>query len=163
LSEAAKGNLKQTFLASFQRFAQIMPVVQTPSKDTFKNLSLSQVEGYVLKYTKMVLRRLGMKTAAVILMVVLAQMFAIGQKRTDPGAPKSTSAKSMPKSISSEAVAAALKTNSSSSANELAKIEQQNAKQQSRQAVQKPKPQTAPADLGKNKPMRFSYKPPHKP
>jgi len=104
-----------------------------------------------------------MKTAAVILMVVLGQMFAIGQKRTDSGAPKSTSAKSMPKSVGSDAVAAALKTNTSSSANQLAKIEQQNAKQQSRQAVQKPKSQTAPADLGKNKPMRFSHKPPRKP
>src|SRR5207302_7465566 len=73
--------------------------------DTFKNLSLSQLERYVLKYTKIVLGRLAMKTAAVILMVVLGQMFAIGQKRTDSGAPKSTSAKSMPKSVGSEAVA----------------------------------------------------------
>jgi Rod binding domain-containing protein len=105
-----------------------------------------------------------MRTAAVIVVVIFAQMFATGQKRTGSGVHKSvSSSQSMPKSVSSEAVAAALRTNSSSSANELSKIEHESVKPQSRPAAQKSVSQNAAPDLGKNKPMKFSHKPPRKP
>jgi hypothetical protein len=101
-----------------------------------------------------------MRTAAMIAVVILGQMFALGQKRTDPNVRKSTTpAHSMPKSVDADAVAAALRTNTSSTANELAKIEQQNAKPTYRPPVPKPKSPTAALDLGKNKPMKFSSKP----
>ena len=106
-----------------------------------------------------------MRTATVVVVVIFAQMFATGQKRTDSGVRKSpSSSQSMPKSVSSEAVAAALRTNSSSSAaNELSKIEHESVKPQSRPPAQKSVSQNAAADLGKNKPMKFSHKPPRKP
>jgi len=138
-----------------------MPLVQI----TCKKLSLSQLEYHVhwkgvayLGETRL------MRTAAVIVVAIFAQMFATGQKRTGSGVHKSvSSSQSMPKSVSSEAVAAALRTNSSSSANELSKIEHENVKPQSRPAAQKSVSQNAAPDLGKNKPMKFSHKPPRKP
>ena len=105
-----------------------------------------------------------MKTLLAVVLVVLAAGSSFAQTRS-AGKKEGFSKKApAPKSMNADSVAAALNAHTST-ANQLTQIEHQGIRPAAARPASHPAvaaaPRVAPAPQNRNKPMKFSYKPPH--